>query len=54
MTDLNEKYGKDFVQVLRDCASIAKPEMDGVTYGLAGLCIEAAREIERLRALCER
>lgn len=40
----------DLVTRLRYCASIAKPTDDGMLYGLAGLCIEAAKEIERLRS----
>lgn len=40
----------DLIGRLRECAKVAKPEGCGVTYGLAGLCIMAADEIDRLQA----
>jgi hypothetical protein len=39
---------REQVDRLRLCAREVTPEADGVTYGLAGLCMEAARVIERL------
>jgi hypothetical protein len=42
---------REQVDRLRLCAREVTPEADGVTYGLAGLCMEAARVIERLASL---
>jgi hypothetical protein len=39
---------REQVDRLRLCAREVTPEADGVTYGLAGLCMEAARVIESL------
>ena len=38
----------EFINELRGVAKLAKPEGDGVAYGLAGCCILAAKRIEAL------